>query len=126
MNDYFTILLYMSFTKNKNSPGEYELEQFKHEKTREYHSYIGSRVNDLSCFPGTGLIGGRLSNTLLSKNSADIESELFGIGTCNLVNKKSSVIPMIKNLNTLSICEKIPLVLPHPLKVDKFQRFMPN
>ena len=112
----------MTSTTNKNSPGNYEAEQWYFLKQRAYENYHGRVVNNLTCLPGDGLLSGRYPSMVLSHNSTDIESELFGIGSTNLVHTKQITTPNFKKLKTLSIYDKPRIVIAEPLVIEKFQR----
>ena len=112
----------MSSTSHKNSTGNYQQEQATFQKKREYDFYPGAKVNTLICLPGDGLLCSRMHPTMLSNNSVDIESDLFGIGSSNLVKKKPIVLPEIKNLKSLAIFEKRKVQLPALLEILPNQR----
>ena len=113
---------FMSSTRNKNSIGNYEQEQNEMHKSRKYEMYVGYGHNDTTCFAGNGLIQGRLPYNSLTTNYYDVESELFGIGSTNLVNARSTFIPDPIQLKTLSIINKNPVLLPEPLVIESGQR----
>ena len=97
----------MSSTRDINSKGNYSLEQ-------KMSKYI---LDNLAFYNGPS---GRAANPAfpelytpsyipadnLSYNSTDIESELFGIGSTNLVKEKEAVNPDLKNLSTVSFFER--------------------
>ena len=112
----------MSSTTHKNSIGNYELEQNNIMKRNDYNLYKGRMVDTVICLPGDGLSGARYHSSLLSENSIDIESNLFGIGSTNLVKKQIPVVPRIKNLNSLSMYEKQFTHLPLPITIIPNQR----
>jgi hypothetical protein len=112
----------MSSTSSKNTPGNYEAEQFDFKKRRAYDNYHGRVINDNNLHPGDGLLSGRCPGTILSHNSIDIESELFGVGSTNLVHKKKKTEPNFKNLKSLSVYDKPMIIIPVPLVVPKYQR----
>jgi hypothetical protein len=58
----------------------------------------------------------------LSSNPFDIESQLFGIGTSNMVKPKPSVKPGIHDLHSLNVSDRLPTMIPEPLIVEKGQR----
>jgi hypothetical protein len=117
----------MASTNNKNYAGNYQLEQFQFQKHTDYDFYLGKVVNTKTCLPGNGLLPGRISSMALSKNYTNIESELFGIGSTNLVTPKEKVVPIIINTPTLDIFDSHKILLPTPLIVEKYQRpfFLP-
>ena len=114
----------MASTRNKNTPGNYQLEQWSLEHSRLHQSYLyqpnGQAIT--THFAGDGLIGQWMPPTLLSDNSVDVESFLRGVGTTNLVTPKPDVYPQIKPIEQLAIFERTPLILPKPLYVEPEQR----
>jgi hypothetical protein len=115
----------MSSTRNINTPGDYDLEQWKYKQNLEYNTYIHSSygIQDKTYFAGDGLIMGRIPSTQLSINYTDVESKLFGINSTNLVSPRPEVTPKIKELKSLSIIDKIPVILPDPIVIEPNQRF---
>lgn len=114
----------MASTRNKNTFGNYEQEQNEKHNLRRYEMYVGSRHNDNPCFAGDGLIHGKYSYNTLTTNSADVESELFGIGSTNLVNRRNAFIPEPTQMKTLSIITKNTVLLPESLVIEKNQRHL--
>jgi hypothetical protein len=112
----------MASTRDKNSPGNYSLEQYALKKERDYLPYKPFSCPQETMFCGDGLLMGRIGNTQLSENAINIENFLYGIGSSNLVNPQSPVVPEIKQLNSLSIIDRIPLILPKPLTTQPAQR----
>lgn len=114
----------MASTRNKNSPGDYELEQRTNIRIDSYSTYensaYGNPIKPMFC--GDGLMMGRIASEQLSKNSCDIESQLFGIGANNLVKPKDNVSPEIKQLESLDIIQRLPVFLPEPLVIEPNQR----
>jgi hypothetical protein len=116
----------MSSTSSKNTPGNYQLEQHQFERQRIYDSYMGRVINDTNYLPGDGLLSGRCPSSILSHNYTDIESELFGVGSTNLVTPKLSTKPNLKNMKSLSIYDKPIILIPEPLVIEKYQRPLKN
>ena len=112
----------MSSTRNKNTVGNYEREQDEMHKSRKYEMYVGFGHNDSTHFAGDGLIHGKYPYNTLAKNYYDVESELFGIGSTNLVNARSAFIPEPTEMKTLSIINKNPVLLPESLVIERGQR----
>jgi hypothetical protein len=102
----------MASGRNINSPENYVLEQYSLEKHREYLTNPTFATNQTTMFPGNGLLTGRYANSLLSGNSTDIESFLYGIGANNLVEPKAPIVANIKKLDQLSLFETQPIILP--------------
>jgi hypothetical protein len=117
----------MASTRNKNTLGDYELEQRNNVLIDSYSTYENSAYGHpmKTMFSGDGLIMGRIASEQLSTNSCDIESQLFGIGTTNLVKPKSRVSPEIKQLESLDIITRLPVFVPEPLVIEGNQRPYP-
>jgi hypothetical protein len=115
----------MASTRNINTPGDYCMEQWSYDKQSAYSTYKEYSVPDRSMFAGDGLLGGRMGTTELSYNYTDIESSLLGIGSTNLVKPLPKLVPHLKNLNSLSIIDRLPVALPEPLQVECNQRQYP-
>jgi hypothetical protein len=117
----------MASTRNRNCPGDYALEQAQNKGICRYseygHSAYGYPMETM--LPGDGLLQGRVAPTKLSGNSCDIESQLFGIGSTNLVKPKEPVTPDIHPLLSLNMIHRIPVLIPQPLVVAKEQRPYP-
>jgi len=112
----------MASTRNINSPGDYRLEQYTLEKERRYMPYKPYAAPRQTMFPGNGLLSGKVGNPQLSNNAVDIETFLYGIGANNLVTPNPPVVPDIKQLKSLNIIDRIPLILPKPLVTEPGQR----
>ena len=112
----------MASGRDKNSPGNYALEQYSLKNGREYLTYADASIAQKTMFPGNGLLTGRYSNTLLSNNGTEIESFLYGIGAKNLVDPKPNVVANIKKLDQISLFETQPVVLPKTWEPEKGQR----
>jgi len=114
----------MASTRSKNNEGDYDLEQ----KTNlGFCNYLTSQQNHYGTpttthFAGDGLLQGRIAPNNLSSNAWDIESQLFGIGTSNMVTRKPNVSPNIHTLQSLNVIDRLPVMLPDPLIVEKGQR----
>jgi hypothetical protein len=113
----------MASTRNKNTPGNYSAEQWSLNEQINYNTYHSYGVPQSTHFAGDGLIHGRIASENLSKNACDVESYLFGIGSTNLVNPLSPVVPEIKQLDSLAIMNKTPLIIPGDLIVQENQRY---
>jgi len=115
----------MASTRNKNTPGNYCMEQWSLDKSSAFSTYKDSVVPVQSMYAGDGLVQGRVGNPVLAKNPEDIESFLFGIGSTNLANPKPDVRPELNNLPSLDMIDRIPLILPEVLVVERNQRQYP-
>ena len=81
----------MASTRNKNTPGNYRLEQYSLNQNIDWKLYEHSSCGRATQtnLPGNGILTGRMSNNELSNNACDIESYLRGIGSTNLVEQYS-------------------------------------
>ena len=114
----------MASTRNKNSPGDYKMEQDRFKNKMDYltDKKNGYSVPTENHFAGNGLLMGRIASENLAYNACDIESYLRGTGLTNLVSPMPEFHPDIKPFLSLSIMDKTPLVMPEPLIVKKNQR----
>jgi len=112
----------MASTRNRNTIGDYTLEQQQNKGIIDFNTYQSYGVPVNTYFAGDGLIVGRVASENLSGNACDIESMLRGIGANNLVSPQSPASPDIKELKSLSIIDRIPLYVPRTLVVDPNQR----
>jgi hypothetical protein len=114
----------MASTRNRNDRGNYKAEEMGREHQRLYLMYKnqGNGQAFTNHYAGDGLLGGQMGPLALSRNFADIDSYLKGTGSTNLVMPASTIEPQLKELESLAIMDRIPFILPEPLKVDKNQR----
>ncbi len=117
----------MASTRNRNTREDYILEQNKYAHQFEFYdhnasSFLGVAYNTM--LPGDGLVGMKADSRVLSRNYCDIETELFGIGSTNLVEPKSAVTPNVYKLDSVNISKKLPQHIPvNPANFGQ-QRFM--
>lgn len=114
----------MASTRNRNTPGNFKLEQWSYEQNRIHQVYKHSPNGEAitTHFAGNGLIGGWMPRTELSHNPVDIESYLHGTGSTNLVEPKTDPVLQRKTVNSLSIADRLPILLPKPLYIEPNQR----
>jgi hypothetical protein len=112
----------MASTRNKNTPGDYKLEQYAYLHRHLNIMDITKQTPTEKVFPGNGLLQGNIASRDLANNYTDIESRLFGIGTTNLVEPLPILIPDIHSYPSLNIIKKTPMILPTPLYIDTNQR----
>jgi len=117
----------MSSTTNKNTPGNYKLEQNLNNNINNHMTFINSAPAEAftNHFAGDGLLMGNNAREHLCSNYCDIESQLRGIGSTNLINPKKEVLPELKYVQSLSISDRLPMITPEPFKLDKDQRYFP-
>jgi hypothetical protein len=118
----------MASTRSRNTPGNYTLEQQINTQQNDYMSFEKSSFYGTvpaTYFPGQGLVGMKTAGLNLASNSADIESQLFGIGSTNLVEPRMPVAPNVYQLDSLNVAYKAPVVLPEQFIPTPNQRAMP-
>ena len=115
----------MASTRNKNSIGDYqnEIRSYTHASTYMTYEQSGKPVDNY--FAGDGLLMGRMASENLSSNACDVESQLFGIGSTNLVTPQKQVQPKPHNMKSLNVIDRISMIIPEPLVVEKNQRPYP-
>jgi len=112
----------MASTSNKNTPGDYAQEQKMNSRIGEYATYISSTQAYTNHLPGNGLLAGKIARSSLCSNYCDVESQLFGIGTTNLVKPHVQVHPQLRSISSLSVSDRLPVILPDPLIIEQDQR----
>jgi hypothetical protein len=117
----------MASTRDKNSTGNYSLEQYALQKQAYWLTYENASSGRASqtMFAGNGLLGPRIANKELANNACDVESFLYGIGTSNLVKPFDKPIAQIKVLPSLNVCDRLPVIVPKPLVIEPKQRPYP-
>lgn len=117
----------MASTRSRNTYGNYESEQRINNLQNDYMSFEKSSFYGTvpaTYFPGNGLIGMKTTGLNLASNSADIESQLFGIGSTNLVSPITPIAPDVYQLNSLNIAYKAPVLVPQQFIPTPNQRAM--
>lgn len=112
----------MASTRRKNNKGDYVLKQEQHENMLSNRLYEHNAYPSQSHLPGDGLLVGQMGPMKMSQNFADIESFLRGTGSVDLVNERKQTVPILNNLQSLSVIDKTKLQLPEPLVVEHGQR----
>ena len=83
-------------------------------------------IQKTPCFAGLGMINGMMSSAynhkVLSNNTTDIESQLFGIGSTNLVKQKPAVKPELNCMGNVKFFNRLETIMPKQLVIEKFQR----
>jgi len=112
----------MASTRNKNTPEDYKMEIMRDQNYLKNRTFELSARPESTYLPGNGLMAGRVAAEQLSSNSIDIESKLRGIRATDLVNGVPACNPRIHDLNSLSVADRMELIMPEPLVVEKNQR----
>lgn len=114
----------MSSTSSRNTPGNYQIEQ--HTFTRYFGLVTaenGAQGRPVTVnFPGNGLLTGKMFSRDLAANYTDIETQLFGIGSTNLVQPQEYMPPQINQIPSLNIASRIPTLIPEALVVEPHRR----
>lgn len=117
----------MASTRNRNTPGNYCLEERDYKLFENYTLYPNSQYGAAynTKLAGNGLLAGQIPGNKLSYNAPDIESFLFGINSTNLVNPAPCLVPKLATIDSVNIYNKEPTIMPIPLVIDKNQRPFP-
>ena len=111
----------MASTRNINNPNDYAMRQRIYSGAEEYLSYEAFHVSDRPALPAL-YAPSFLPRDVLCSNSVDVESQLFGINSTNLVKPAAHVSPNINKLPTISFFERQLCYMPANLVVDSNQR----
>ena len=118
----------MSSTRNKNTLGDYNLERMMDQKCFQIMSYTNSSSGS-AVFPALPVGGSappsKLSYQDLSNNAIAIESQLFGIGTTNLVKLYQPILPQPKVLPSVKYFYRNKVIMPENLQCESNQRPFP-
>lgn len=117
----------MASTRNRNTPGNFCLQQRYYAHSEHYTLYPNSQYGAAytTQIPGLGLLPGQVPANKLSNNSVDIESFLYGVNATNLVNPAPIMVPEISKLCQANIYKPTPTYIPEPLVIMKNQRPLP-
>lgn len=118
----------MASTRNNNMRTEYSLQQRQYghvfDRNTYEHSSNGNPVN-----PGLPLAGSappsHMSRCDLSSNSIDIETQLFGISSTNLVKRPEKVNPRLKKLKDIKFFDRKEVLLPRDIFMPTNQHALP-
>ena len=116
----------MASTRQKNSPGDYVLEQKSIERLSQHLMNPCRRVSYKTALPDAGINVGQVPANQLSGNSIDIESRLYGINANNLVAPQQPMKPDLNLLPNASFFDRNVVYMPEPLVVEKEQRPHPS
>ena len=117
----------MASTRNRNTPGNYCLEQNEYRQFENYTLYPNSQYGAAytTNLPGNGLNPAQIPWNKMSTNAPDIESFLLGINSTNLVNPAPCFVPELKKIDPVNLYEKSATIMPIPLVIEKNQRPFP-
>ncbi len=115
----------MTSTRNKNTITDYALEQASFIKLNNERLYINSAYGRplQEHYPTIGYTPSHMSRDTFSNNPIEIESQLFGIGSSNLVIPCKAVNPLVKEVQFKDFFErKKETIMPQPLVYNNNQR----
>tara|TARA_Y100000591_G_C21685726_1_gene620442 strand:+ start:526 stop:885 length:360 start_codon:yes stop_codon:yes gene_type:complete len=115
----------MASTRNKNTPSDYCLQQQSYRTARDWR-FFDNASNSRAykpAFAGNGVLMGHMGRDVLSTNSVDVESALFGINSTNLVNPQAPTQAHINNMCDANFIDRLPVILPEPLVVQQERPF---
>tara|TARA_B100000795_G_scaffold35514_1_gene23429 strand:- start:105 stop:473 length:369 start_codon:yes stop_codon:yes gene_type:complete len=116
----------MASTSLKNLPGIYCRETSANNQNSEYLVCKDKKIPKKSVFPDLGInvgnMAGAYTHGVLSNNTADLESYLFGIGTSNLVKTFQKPTQKLNRLDNLKFFEKPGYNMPKPMVIENRQR----
>jgi len=117
----------MASTSNKNTPGNYCLQQRAFADSLKYNEYVNSQYGHAyrPGIPCLGITPSHMPRDTLSSNPVAIESALFGINSTNLVDPQKPVVPELKTVPSVSYFDRVPLIMPQPLVPQEQQRPFP-
>jgi len=115
----------MASTRNNNSRSDYCLQQRQFNLACHYNTNeIYGRAKE-PAFASLGMTPTYMASETLSHNAVDIESSLRGIGSTNLAFDTPEIVPQLKKLPEKSFFDRVPLIMPRDLVVEKNQRPFP-
>ena len=117
----------MASTRNKNSRGNYNLEQSQYRMINNYTSFENSSYGSayVTTIPDIGIIPSRVAPHHFSKNPIEIENMLFGINSTNLVNSTPKIIPQLRTPRKSVFFQRQTIIMPKPLVIEPNQRPYP-
>ena len=116
----------MTDTGIKNSKGWYSQEQKAISRQLDHNIWKHKCISNDTRFPCSGInmpmMTNGYNNNILSNNASDIESQLFGIGSNNLVKPRTPVTPNINHIGNIKFFNTLETIMPNPLIIEKNQR----
>jgi len=114
----------MASTRNKNTKGDYCLQQRSIRQQREHIEYVHGPFGTAydPALPCLGFNPSHMPAATFSKNPVEIESSLFGINSTNLETPKPNTIAHLKKLPQKDFFDRLPMIMPHNLVIENNQR----
>jgi hypothetical protein len=117
----------MTDTQSVNNPADYCLQQAAYARAREHTFYDHGPFGHARhiALPCMGITPSHMPRNTLSTNPVEIESALFGINSVNLVDPQAPVRPELHHIPEVSFFERLAVLLPRPLVIERDQRPFP-
>ena len=117
----------MTDTRNKNTCGNYNLQQREYTLARDYIEAKSSPFGHAYhvAMPCPGVTPSHMPWNTLSNNPVAIETALFGINSVNLVDPQPPTVPELKHVPSVAFFPRMPLLMPRPLEMHNHQRPFP-
>ena len=117
----------MAATRNKNTPSDYCLQQKSYQESRDWINYKHSTYGTTykNAIPCLGYTPSHMPWNTLSNNPVDIETQLFGINSTNLVHLQAPMPPQLKTVPMIPFFETIPLIKSPNVPILSSQRPYP-
>ena len=105
----------MASTRKINSKERHSLyykgnENILSNRTEEYRTIRNDTV-----MAELGMNASHIHGKVLASNYCDIESDLYGIGSSNLVQPRLKATPNINTIPVKSFFNRLPMILPEPM-----------
>ena len=97
----------MASTRNNNMRTDYNLQQYRFEKMRNYMITPENETTIKVQYPVFGVNYQNVPAIQLSNNSVDIESELYGIGSTNLIKPKDKVVSDMNYISDVVFVDRL-------------------
>ena len=95
----------MSSTRKNNNYNDFLIEQNDNLRSFNYLTTPIYSAPTTTFLPGNGLLQGKIAPHKIASNYCDIESNLRGIGSSNLVQQPPILKPNVYKLNSLDIVD---------------------
>lgn len=118
----------MSSTRNRNNISDYKAYENRNENIINYKMYENSQYGKANNFLNRFKLPESTQPTRImhpnnfSNNPIDIESQLRGINSTNLVGKSFNINPDLRKIDSFKLYERIPLVMPNQIISEQNQR----
>lgn len=114
----------MASTRNKNTMGDYKMEQQMNRNLTQYNVYKNSAQGTPweTHIPDIGWMPSNVSRETFATNAVDVESMLRGTGESNLVDPKATTVVQKVTVPYKSFFERPVVATPEPLVLERFQR----